>query len=177
MITAFIVSGLKFWVSSPVTNWVQYVVIQVSDYVCLDESTWIWICSSHKTSPSPTDRPFSISFPQLQCSPSASTCGVLVFVSSFVPLQFTFILLPWISLLTVLYWLFMSSTQDSLSDLSTVFITILLSCNWHAIIDLFGVFEQIMLFFMILVLKNVFSTLFPLAPSPPHTHASSHIAT
>lgn len=35
----------------------QYVVIQVSDYVLLDESIWIWICSSYKSSPSPVDHP------------------------------------------------------------------------------------------------------------------------
>ena len=62
------------------------------------------------------------------------------------------------------------------SDPSIVFITIPLSCNWHAITYLFGVLEQTVLFFIILGLKSVFSMLFPLAPSPPHTHASSHTA-
>lgn len=169
MITVFIVSVLKFWVFSPVTNWVQYVVIQVSDYVYLDESTWIWICFSHKTSPSRIDHPsFSI-------STSASVQSLSIHLGSVsVCLQFCSLAIHLsYCCLGLVCWQFFTDfscvAHKTLSDAPIVFITILLSCNWHTITDLFGILEQIVLFFMILGLKSVFSMLFPLAPSPPHT--------
>lgn len=63
--------------------------------------------------------------------------GMLVSLSPvFSPSNSSFILLPWIRLLTVFFYcLFKSSTQDSLCDLSAVFFTILLSYNWYTATD------------------------------------------
>lgn len=118
-----------------------------------------------RSSPIGSSSSFSISTSASVQSPQ-STPGSISVCLQFCPLA-----IHSYCCLGLVYWQFFTDScvaHKTLSDAPIVFITHSPIFNWHAITDLFGVLEQIVLFFMILGLKSVFSML-SLLHLPPHT--------